>query len=508
MAVTKRLRYEVLRRDDYTCRYCGAKAPHVKLTVDHVVPQALGGPDEPGNLVAACEACNGGKTSVPPDAALVADVECDALRWSAAMQKAAEIAHADYEARLAYRRVFRDEWDDWKTGAEGAKQAVPLDAGWESSLDNFREAGLPDWELGEAVRAAMANQKVAADNTFRYFAGICWTKIRKMHETARALLSGQASEVADVANDPRIVHDASDGRFYSCVEATALLIWDAAWKQHHDDQNPPTGLIESADAAIRSGFVRQHLRGKRWRNISTVLEAIRVAGAVGLTDLEEALQGLGERPATVPQPRLSLEEQQITHLADTAECGAHVLLVIWTAAWHKRTGGAADPERLQRFAEMLDAESLATDILRDPSRWHRFHDLAVATYEAGLAGYSIPDAFMLLSHETPATQPSPRALSMAEEELVGDAVLHWENSWTLASGSFTPEAGPLRGPGPSREQLTQFRDSVEALILAGCDQATDFALAGEAAGSEFSLDIFPHRHTKPPGMSSAPSERI
>ena len=38
MAVSKRTRYEVLRRDNHACRYCGASAPDAKLTVDHVLP--------------------------------------------------------------------------------------------------------------------------------------------------------------------------------------------------------------------------------------------------------------------------------------------------------------------------------------------------------------------------------------------------------------------------------------------------------------------------------------
>lgn len=36
MAVSKRLRYEILRRGNHTCRYCGASAPDVPLRVDHV----------------------------------------------------------------------------------------------------------------------------------------------------------------------------------------------------------------------------------------------------------------------------------------------------------------------------------------------------------------------------------------------------------------------------------------------------------------------------------------
>jgi 5-methylcytosine-specific restriction endonuclease McrA len=62
VSVSKRLRYEVLRRDDHACRYCGHTAPDVPLTVDHVIPVALGGTDEPENLVTACKDCNAGKS--------------------------------------------------------------------------------------------------------------------------------------------------------------------------------------------------------------------------------------------------------------------------------------------------------------------------------------------------------------------------------------------------------------------------------------------------------------
>lgn len=188
MPVTKRLRYEILRRDGHKCRYCGSTAPDVKLTVDHVVPVALGGPDEPSNLVAACEPCNSGKTSISADAPIVANVAGDAMRWAAAMERAAEIARADYEKRLQYRSVFRQVWDRWGTGEGDDRTQVPLEDGWAQSLDNFHEAGLPDWELGEAVTLAMSRQKVKPVDTFKYFCGICWTKIRKMQADARAII--------------------------------------------------------------------------------------------------------------------------------------------------------------------------------------------------------------------------------------------------------------------------------------------------------------------------------
>jgi 5-methylcytosine-specific restriction endonuclease McrA len=58
--LTKR---EILRRDSYTCQYCGQRTNH--LTVDHVRPRHLGGTHWWDNLVAACPACNhrkGGRT--------------------------------------------------------------------------------------------------------------------------------------------------------------------------------------------------------------------------------------------------------------------------------------------------------------------------------------------------------------------------------------------------------------------------------------------------------------
>ena len=50
----KKIRLQVLRRDAYTCAYCGDVADQV----DHVYPKSKGGADELDNLVAACKRCN------------------------------------------------------------------------------------------------------------------------------------------------------------------------------------------------------------------------------------------------------------------------------------------------------------------------------------------------------------------------------------------------------------------------------------------------------------------
>lgn len=56
-----RIRFAVLERDGFRCRYCGATPQDVQLVVDHVVSIADGGSSDMDNLVTACQPCNAGK---------------------------------------------------------------------------------------------------------------------------------------------------------------------------------------------------------------------------------------------------------------------------------------------------------------------------------------------------------------------------------------------------------------------------------------------------------------
>lgn len=60
--IRKSVRFEVFKRDSFTCQYCGQKAPDVVLEVDHITPVAGGGDNDILNLVTACKACNAGKS--------------------------------------------------------------------------------------------------------------------------------------------------------------------------------------------------------------------------------------------------------------------------------------------------------------------------------------------------------------------------------------------------------------------------------------------------------------
>jgi hypothetical protein len=200
VAVSKRLRFEILRRDNHCCKYCGAKAPDVVLRVDHVVPVALGGSDDPSNLVAACDPCNSGKSSVPADAPLVADVAADALRWSRAMARVAEIERQqrNSDSRFALDFIDRviaiinsDPDEITYCMPDLCAPSVGGMPGVTRTLAQFRDAGLDLDDLERAIRKAGTNRAISDQESWKYFCGIGWRMIRDRQDAARALLSAE-----------------------------------------------------------------------------------------------------------------------------------------------------------------------------------------------------------------------------------------------------------------------------------------------------------------------------
>jgi hypothetical protein len=63
VSLSVRTRFEVFKRDRFTCSYCGRTPPEVLLEVDHIVPRAAGGSDDLPNLTTACASCNRGKAA-------------------------------------------------------------------------------------------------------------------------------------------------------------------------------------------------------------------------------------------------------------------------------------------------------------------------------------------------------------------------------------------------------------------------------------------------------------
>ncbi|MFE4867661.1 HNH endonuclease [Streptomyces sp. NPDC056682] len=270
MAVSKRLRYEILRRDNHTCRYCGATAPNVPLRVDHVTPVALGGTDTPDNLVTSCEPCNSGKSSATVDSAVVADVSENALRWAAAMKQAADDMRGQQAPKVAYREAFKESWNGW-TREDGWKTVhVELPDAWKGSLDAFYEAGLPQEVWPDIIEKAMTNPTVRVDNTFRYACGIGWRMVKELQERARKIVTPSAKRATSAL---------------SLTGQAAADCWAHAWT---------SDLEEAPSDEERAQFVRSLMEleaSSDWVNPEQLIGAAIFGGSAGISTVQDAMAG-------------------------------------------------------------------------------------------------------------------------------------------------------------------------------------------------------------------------
>lgn len=143
MSVGKRLRFEILKRDGFRCRYCGATPLVAGLRVDHVHPRAQGGTDDPANLISSCHDCNAGKSDVRLDESRLPETPAaDDLREQAEqireyLAAAQELA----DARASVSATLADWWMECTGRGPDPVFARQLDAlAVSHPLDRIREA--------------------------------------------------------------------------------------------------------------------------------------------------------------------------------------------------------------------------------------------------------------------------------------------------------------------------------------------------------------------------------
>ncbi len=171
-AISKRTRFEVFKRDLFTCQYCGATPPVALLHVDHIIAVASGGGNDMDNLVTACDHCNLGKAAVPLSAVP-----------KSLKEKAAEVAEREDQIRgyNAILQARRDRIDDeaWRIAAELERKEF-VDSYSRKDLQSIRMflERLPFTEVLEAARIANARWSYSGGRHFRYFCAVCWNKIK------------------------------------------------------------------------------------------------------------------------------------------------------------------------------------------------------------------------------------------------------------------------------------------------------------------------------------------
>jgi hypothetical protein len=172
--ISKKMRFDVFKRDSFACMYCGQHPPKVILEVDHITPVFEGGKNRLDNLITACFDCNRGKgkhslEKVP-----------DSLNM---LEKVAKIKESELQLK-AYRKVLgeRDERlkkDVWTVVHElysPNKNEIPR-KDFNSIKVFVEKLNLED--VVRAARKAVINKGEGSKFLFVYFCGICWRQIKE-----------------------------------------------------------------------------------------------------------------------------------------------------------------------------------------------------------------------------------------------------------------------------------------------------------------------------------------
>lgn len=115
-AISEKTRFEIFKRDSFTCQYCGIQPPQAVLHIDHIIPVASGGTNVPENLITSCQSCNSGKGARSLSESSIIKLTTD--RAEDAKERAKQlrmIAKAHQEQDDAFNEIGQICWDKWLT---------------------------------------------------------------------------------------------------------------------------------------------------------------------------------------------------------------------------------------------------------------------------------------------------------------------------------------------------------------------------------------------------------
>lgn len=155
--LSKKLRFEVFKRDSFTCQYCGRKAPDVILQVDHIHPVAKGGENDLLNYITSCVDCNQGKS----DRLLSDDAVIEKQRRQLAeLQERREQLEMMFEWQRALLDMAKDVGDQLH---QFWCERVP---GW--SLDESGQRKLREYQRRFGLDEVLTSIQISVDYYLRY----------------------------------------------------------------------------------------------------------------------------------------------------------------------------------------------------------------------------------------------------------------------------------------------------------------------------------------------------
>lgn len=173
--LSKTVRFEVFKRDKFSCQYCGRSAPDVILEVDHIVPVSKGGGNDLMNLITSCQDCNRGKTNRRLD-------DDTAIRKQKKQLDDLQERREQLEMMLKWRKALRDQ-------IESEIDAIS-DIYWDYLEKKLTDTGrnivhkqIVRFGFDEVYKATeYAILKYGDDVDVESIGGICFNRMRKRKE--------------------------------------------------------------------------------------------------------------------------------------------------------------------------------------------------------------------------------------------------------------------------------------------------------------------------------------
>ena len=174
----KKIRFEVFKRDNFTCAYCGRTPPNIILEVDHIHPKSKKGTNDINNLVTSCFDCNRGKKDISLSTIPTALID----NLEVMKEKLEQIKiYNSYRKKLEKIEKKRiEEVSDIYT--QYFEKYILNEKFKETSIKRFLKF-LPLDEVKYSMH--LACRKMDDDNAPQYFCGICWNKIKALNNESQ-----------------------------------------------------------------------------------------------------------------------------------------------------------------------------------------------------------------------------------------------------------------------------------------------------------------------------------
>lgn len=220
--ISKKTRFEVFKRDKFTCQYCGSKAPEVLLHVDHVKPVAGGGSNAILNLVTSCASCNGGKGARPLSDRSAVEAQHTQAAALQERREQLELMMRWHEGLLAIDdsavdgivAMFQRLVPGWSVGCESGRQmvlALVQKFGVNVTIDSLREAATKFVRM-DGAKATEASSREVVDRWKTIASYAHWGSKHPLERDLRYIRGILRKRVSYCPEDTvlRLLHEAAD----------------------------------------------------------------------------------------------------------------------------------------------------------------------------------------------------------------------------------------------------------------------------------------------------------